>query len=254
MTAFEAGERGWINRFGKLRNVVRQELIARQLATSLGQPGSVLDVGCGQGEQARRLLAAGWTVTGVDPSEELLQSFRSACSGDATTVELIAGDIEELNSLLGRRSFDLVCAHGLLMYLDDRGWAVQTLAHRVAPGGVLSLTFRNAHALAMRPGVRQDWRGALQAFDSSSYINELGLDARADRLDDIDTDLVSAGLSRTAWFGVRLFTDALDPDTPVPADPGELAALLDAEERAGRLDPYRWLAPQIHVIASRPVT
>jgi S-adenosylmethionine-dependent methyltransferase len=49
MNGFDTAEGRWIDHLGTLRNVVRQEIIARQLA-DLVRPGMhVLDVGCGQG-------------------------------------------------------------------------------------------------------------------------------------------------------------------------------------------------------------
>ena len=68
-TAFTAGEQGWQARLGKLRDVVRQELVARQLARELPPaPVRLIDLGCGQGTQALRLARAGYDVTGVDAS------------------------------------------------------------------------------------------------------------------------------------------------------------------------------------------
>lgn len=52
------------------------------------------------------------------------------------------------------------------------------------------------------------------------------------------------------WYGVRVFNDAVPTATGVPPDE-ELSLLLDAEERAGSTDPYRWMAEQLHVIAGR---
>ena len=49
-TAFTAGEQDWQARLGKLRDVVRQELVARQLEQELPPaPVRVIDLGCGQG-------------------------------------------------------------------------------------------------------------------------------------------------------------------------------------------------------------
>src|SRR5207244_996496 len=57
-TAFTAGERNWQARLGKLRDVMRQELVARQLAGELPPaPVRIIDLGCGQGTQALRLAA-----------------------------------------------------------------------------------------------------------------------------------------------------------------------------------------------------
>ena len=250
MAAFAAGEERWVRQLGNLRNTIRQEVIARQLAEHVEPGMTVLDVGCGQGTQAIRLAALGCTVTGVEPSAEL----RARCAADAAAagveVEVLPASIEALDDVIGRRMFDLVCAHGLLMYLPDRAAAIGALAARVRPGGRLSLTVRNGHALAMRPGLRRDWAGALAAFDSDGYVNELGVPARADRLEDVTADLAAAGVDVEAWYGVRVLNDAVPSSLPVPEDE-DLAALLDAEEQAGRRDPYRWMASQLHLIGRR---
>lgn len=52
--AFESVEAQWLKRLDSLRNVIRQELIARQLAPYLKTGMTLLDVGCGQGTQAIR--------------------------------------------------------------------------------------------------------------------------------------------------------------------------------------------------------
>jgi hypothetical protein len=135
-----------------------------------------------------------------------------------------------------------------MMYLDDWSRAVGELAERLAIGGHVSVTFRNGHALAMRPGLRGDWAAALSAFDSTEYVNELGLAARAGRTDDIERALTSAGLHPVTWYGVRVLTDAVAIDAR-PPDAETLAVLFDAEERAGATDPYKWVASQLHVIA-----
>jgi SAM-dependent methyltransferase len=249
MSSFEEVEWRWVERFGNLRNVIRQEMIARQLGEYVTPDATVLDVGCGQGTQALRLATTGCHVTGLDPSSRLLSIFSADARAARVDVEIIEGRLEELDELLAHRVFDVVCAHGLLMYLDDRPAAIRALAGHVAPGGRLSITVRNAHGLAFRPGMRRRWEDALAAFDTSGYRNELGVMATADRLEEIEGVLIGAGLEVVRWFGVRVFNDAVSADAEVPPDE-DLALLLDAEERAGREDPYRWLASQLHVIAN----
>jgi len=68
---FAEGVPGWLGELGRLRDVVRQEVLAGQLAdlaASIGAPLRILDVGCGQGTQAIRLARAGHYLTGLDPS------------------------------------------------------------------------------------------------------------------------------------------------------------------------------------------
>jgi S-adenosylmethionine-dependent methyltransferase len=254
MASFESGERLWVERLGNLRNVVRQELIARQLADHVVPGMSVLDVGCGQGTQGVRLAQGGCVVTGVDPSAELLDRFSTSADLAEVAVELLHGTLDDLDSLLGSRRFDLVCAHGVLMYIGNRTAAVAQLADRVSgPDGRLSITVRNGHALAMRPGLRGDWNAAIAAFDAEGYINEVGVEARADRLEDVSADLKHVGMEIVSWSGVRVFNDAVSADAAPPRGI-ELEKLLDAEDLAGRRDPYRWMASQLHVVAAHTPT
>jgi S-adenosylmethionine-dependent methyltransferase len=184
-----------------------------------------------------------------EPSADLRQMCEAAAAANKVAVKLVEGTIETLSDVIGEQSFDLVCAHGLLMYLPDRANALDQLARRVGPGGQLSITFRNGHALAMRPGLRRDWTKALEAFGSRNYINELGVPAQADLIEDVTADLVAVGMKATTWYGVRIFNDSVATATPVPTNE-DIGALLEAEDRAGRLDPYRWMASMIHLIAT----
>lgn len=249
MDGFAAGEERWIERLGNLRNLVRQKLISRQLAEHVDSGASVLDVGCGQGTQAIRLAQRGCSVTGLDPSRDLLSRLRTGADQAGVSIEVVEGELGDIARLLGARVFDAVCAHGLLMYLDDADEALGLLAERVKPGGVLSVTFRNRDGLAFRPGMRRNWQAAIAAFDTDSYINELGVQARAHTLDDIAQTVSQLGLSVDTWYGVRLFTDTAESDEPTPQD--DLELLLQAEWLAGQRDPYRRLASQIHLVARR---
>jgi S-adenosylmethionine-dependent methyltransferase len=60
------------------------------------------------------------------------------------------------------------------------------------------------------------------------------------------------GLELENWYGVRIAVDMEELDPPPPSDPGELAALLDVEERLGAADPYRQLGQLAHLILRRP--
>lgn len=112
MDRFAAGEVTWVERLGKLRNAVRQELIGRQLDDHVRDGVSVLDVGCGQGTQAIRLARRRCTVVGVDPSNDLLERFESDARVAGLDVDLRPGRLDDLDAVLGDRRFDVVCAHG----------------------------------------------------------------------------------------------------------------------------------------------
>jgi len=250
-TAFTAGERRWQARLGTLRDVVRQEMVARQLEQELpAPPVRVIDLGCGQGTQALRLARRGYDVTGVDASADLLARFGRDLAGEPAgvrgRVRTEQGLIEDYAERAGAARFPVVLCHGVLMYLADPGPVLRAIAALTAPGGIVSLLVRNGDALAMRPGLFGDWAACAAAFGSDRYENRIGVSARADRLDDLTGRLADCGLRVTAWYGVRVFTDTAPGDAEPPPD---LAALLDCEERAGRTDPYRRVAALLHVIA-----
>jgi len=243
---FAAGEAAWREHLGTLRQVVRQELVARQLAGHIGAaPKRILDAGCGQGTQALRLAAAGHDVTAVDSSPSLLEALRSEKL--AERIHIVEADILEMPV---EGVFDVVLCHGVLMYFADPAPVLDALAARVSPGGLLSLLVRNADGLALRPGLRAEWPQALAALSGTAYRNRLGLDTRADRRAELTASLAERGLPVEDWYGVRVFTDTAPDDAPLPPA-GELAMLLEAEAAAGHSDPYRSVAALTHLVARR---
>ncbi|HEX4903808.1 MAG TPA: class I SAM-dependent methyltransferase [Acidimicrobiales bacterium] len=89
-----------------------------------------LDVGCGEGEMARRLRQRVQHVTAIDPDESSIAEARSF--GDD-----IAYEIADLQSAhLAAGSFDVVSAVAVLHHMDHREGLTQ-LASLVAPGGLL---------------------------------------------------------------------------------------------------------------------
>jgi S-adenosylmethionine-dependent methyltransferase len=241
----------WQDKLGLTRDAVRQELVARQLAEHLPPPSptvKVLDVGCGQGTQAIRLAGLGYTVAGVDPSKELLAAAESTASENtdlAGRISFFTGTLESVPEEAGD-GFDVVCCHGVLMYLPELEPAIRQLVQLAKPGGLISVLTRNRFSIAMRAGMTGDWAGAAEGFDARSYTNRVGVElVRGDEPDEVINALRTNGAELASWYGVRLFTDHWG-DISLPDD---FAQLLEAEEQAGRRDPYRQLTSLTHVIA-----
>ncbi|HEY3844338.1 MAG TPA: methyltransferase domain-containing protein [Acidimicrobiales bacterium] len=211
----------------------------------------MLDVGCGQGTQAIRLARSGYEVTGIDLSAELLETAKELAAGEPSTVksrlqferrDLLALDEDFIGN------FDVVCCHGVLMYMPSLESAIPAVVAAARSGGLVSVLTRNRAGIAMRAGMSGRWAATIAGFDSRHYNNRLGIEqVRADEPGEVDDALSAAGAQRVAWYGVRLFTDHWG-SVETPADIDEIVA---AEAEAGRRDPYRALCALTHTVAVR---
>jgi S-adenosylmethionine-dependent methyltransferase len=265
-STFGDGRPVWLGRLDKVRNVVRQEMISRQLDRHLrAPPARILDVGAGQGTQSVRLARSGHLVLAVEPDPDMRAAFAAALDAEPAEVRdrvtVQAGSAGRLAAATGGERYDAVLLLGVLMYLPASGPVIAELAAHVAPGGFLALAARTTTSALWRPAARQDWQAALAAFSDYDlaraegrdmrYLNEIGAPARADSLDALTSTAAACGLELENWYGVRVAVDMEELDPPPPSDPRALAALLDVEERLGATDPYRQLGQLAHLILRR---
>jgi SAM-dependent methyltransferase len=108
-----------------------------RLAAEGGFTGSVLDVGCGSGENALHVAALGVPVLGVDVAETALASAREKAAERGIDAEFAAVDAFHLERL-GRR-FETVLDVGMFHTCDaeERPTYVASLASATEPGGIL---------------------------------------------------------------------------------------------------------------------
>jgi ubiquinone/menaquinone biosynthesis C-methylase UbiE len=105
-------------------------------------PGEVLDAGMGPGRMAAELDTAGWAVSGVDVSAEMVDVTRRRLPQAAE--RLRCAPIESLP--FPDDSFDVVTATGVLEY-SDVPHALAELARVLKPGGRAVVSYPNPHAL-----------------------------------------------------------------------------------------------------------
>ncbi len=96
---------------------------------------SVLDVGCGTGLASRPLIENGMRVTGVDPSEAMLDRARERFPGATWKV----GSAEKLPCETG--SFDaVICAQAIHHF--DRKAAIAEMIRAIRPGGIVAVWWK----------------------------------------------------------------------------------------------------------------
>jgi SAM-dependent methyltransferase len=113
-----------------------QPAVAR-LAAAGGFVGSVLDAGCGTGENALHIAAGGVAVTGVDVAETAIAHARAKAADRGIGAEFAVADALDLARL--GRTFDTVLDCALCHTFDDveRPAYAASVASVTATGGTL---------------------------------------------------------------------------------------------------------------------
>ncbi len=142
--------------------------------------GRALDLGCGSGMQAVHLAQRGWQVTGVDLVPKALDAARRRARDAGVDVQLVEGDVTNLQKLGIGSGFQFVLDFGMFHGLDDaqRQAMGREVTRAAAPGATLLM-------IAWSPGRR--WplpRGASaedieRAFPAWKVICEDAISASA---------------------------------------------------------------------------
>jgi SAM-dependent methyltransferase len=135
-------------------------------------PGTALDVGCGEGADAIWLAQRGWTVTAIDISDVAVSRAREAAESVGSSVDWVRGDA--LQTPFPSGSFDLVSMQYPALPRAAGDAAVRSLLDAVRPGGLL---------LAVYHDLDHDHREHMKerGFDPADYV---GADDLVALLDD----------------------------------------------------------------------
>lgn len=112
----------------------------RRIERLVGQPGSVLDIGCGPGWFLNSMRQRGWTTRGTERSVSAARQAREALNLDVRA--------EELDDLLLEGSrFDAVVLWHVAEHLQDPGAAIRDIARLLRPGGIAMIGVPNFGSL-----------------------------------------------------------------------------------------------------------
>jgi SAM-dependent methyltransferase len=134
----------WIEGFTDGADPEYTEQILPLVVDDLGGYDTVLDVGCGDGQLARRLAESGATVVGIDPTWNQIRV--AAERGGGPTYTRAAADALPFPE----GSFDAVLACLVFEHIDDVDGAIAEVARVLRPGG--RFTFMLNHPLLQTPG------------------------------------------------------------------------------------------------------
>lgn len=244
--------------YASVKGYVRTYVMHQHLLEHLpSAPASVLDVGGGAGHQSFPLAQMGYDVTLLDPSTAMLDKARQRLEQlspeTQRRVRFVQADGQDAAEAVEGRRFSAVLCHGVLGYLDRPDDVVDQLCTCADTGGVVSIMTGNAHASAVRPALERRWDDALASFDARTEIGVLGVQGRADTVEEISELIRSGGVEPLHWYGVWLFVDWLEFSGAKldPTDREQVAATAAVELEASRRDPYRQLSRVFHLLGRK---
>jgi SAM-dependent methyltransferase len=141
---WERNARWWQREFTAGVDPEYTELILPMAARHLTGARRVLDVGCGEGQVARRVARSGTIVTGLDPAWTQVLEARRRAGGPSYT----RARSEALPCRDG--AFDAVFVCAALEHVDDFETAIAEVARVLEPDGIFVLVL--CHPLLQAPG------------------------------------------------------------------------------------------------------
>ncbi len=154
--------------------------------------GRMLDVGCGEGYALAYFQEQGWTVKGIDFSDEGVNSKNPDCcdvleTGDV--FELIATEISK------GETYDLIWLQNVLEHVIDPLDLLNSLRSLVSPGGMAVITVPNDYSIMQRAAL------------DNNYIDEEFWVAVPDHLSYFDHDSLINATRETGWESMGIVSD-----------------------------------------------
>jgi ubiquinone/menaquinone biosynthesis C-methylase UbiE len=124
----------------RLRQYAYHTRKARVLEMLPGEPGKLLDVGCGPGVMVQEVLSRGFEFFGVDASKRMIAESRKAF-GHTRRAQFISGDATALP--FADRTFDVLTCMGVICRIARPEVAIVEMGRVLKPGGTLLMSFPN---------------------------------------------------------------------------------------------------------------
>ena len=164
------------------------------------EPGTALDLACGEGRNAVWLATKGWSVTGVDFAGVGLAKAERLAAGAGVSGTWITADATDWTP--PSEGYDLVAMFYLQLPASERQKSVRTAVSALAPDGTLLIVAHHLLNLAEGHGGPQDPNFLMTPEDVVDDIAaaELGLDVElvVERNERVDRTVDTADGPRVA--------------------------------------------------------
>lgn len=245
---------GWADLMTSPWQRLRLELIVRTLKRHTPSVGHWLDYGCGDGSLLGRALAEGWSVVGIDRDPEMTQLASNRLSSLSKPERWVVHTGDLMSRPFADYRYEVVSAHNVLEYVEDRSSLVSQLGSTLTSSGVLSVVYANPAAVPITVAVRTSDPNKTMAALKRGRLR-IGMPGESKEAAPIDeatliATLADQGLALEGRYGVRIFNDLMTAED-VKSDPDWLAAALELELTACAVEPYRSIARHTHLVFRR---
>jgi SAM-dependent methyltransferase len=214
-----------------------------------GAPGHVVDVGCGVGRWARRYLARGYQVTGIEPVPEM--ASRAERVPGLTVLRSGVQDAE-----LPAGSADVVVAMGSIQYAPDPAGAIARMAGWLRPGGVLAVLTDSRIALAvelLRAGKDAEAAERLSTGRGRWRLDEVSAGMHLFDRASLTEAVTAAGLEVTATRGLLIGASVWGREGLTARLTADYDDALAAERSLSQQEDLADLGKQLLAIARSPL-
>ncbi|PYO98736.1 MAG: hypothetical protein DMD61_09150 [Gemmatimonadetes bacterium] len=120
--------------------ISRQRFALKMVEAAMPPSSRILEVGCGAGVMAAKLIKRGYAVWGIDLAEPMIRHARQLCESDPFGV----GDIEHIP--FPDNTFDVVVSLGVIEYLESDEQALREVWRVLRPGGRAVIAIPNGRS------------------------------------------------------------------------------------------------------------
>lgn len=172
---WDAVARAWAETVRKGGDINRKAVTGPAMLGMLGPVAGkrILDLGCGEGANARILARRGAKVVGIDASKEMIKLAREKEKEEPLGIEYHVADAAQLSMLEGG-SFDIVCAFMSLMDIADLDRALREVSRVLKKGGrfLFSITHPCFESFQDDLGWERDEEGRRLYYKVDDYFDE----------------------------------------------------------------------------------
>ena len=120
--------------------ISRQRFALKMVEAAMPPSSRILEVGCGAGVMAAKLIKRGYAVWGIDLAEPMIRQARQLCESEPFGV----GDIEHIP--FPDNTFDVVVSLGVIEYLESDEQALREVWRVLRPGGRAVIAIPNGRS------------------------------------------------------------------------------------------------------------